>query len=320
MYNPENIYSTATHTTKYHILTQECETRQIGDKHQDHAAEGSFETPEGHVYWGAIFDGHGNDQAIQLIRKAPLHEIMKSNTPYLELQTLLTEDMDSTQYTKLHSGSTMVYVKITEKKDNIEIEVVNIGDSQAIVWIHDKPIFMTQLQNAQNGKEIARLLLEDRLDPMEPAFQCSAAFDVISPTTILLKTGTFLQFIDGNENHIELTPSQSLGHCGITGIKPEITKLYIKPTDTFKIVLFSDGVGDMIPVHGLASGSSLEFLNTYQKTTEIMNEAERRWNQEWDTYDTHYYMSSNTQSFPKDGFDDLSCVVIKGKPIEKEQS
>jgi serine/threonine protein phosphatase PrpC len=317
MYNPENIYSTATHTAKYHILRQECETRQIGDKRQDHASQGSFETPEGHVYWGAIFDGHGNDQAIQLIRKAPLHDIMKSNTPYHELQTLLIEDMDSRQYTKLHSGSTMVYVKITEKKDHIEIEVVNIGDSQSIVWINDKPIFMTQPQNAQNGKEIARLLLEDRLDPMEPVFQCSTAFDVISPTTIMLKTGTFLQFVDSDDNHIELTPSQSLGHCGITGIKPEITKLYVKSSDTFKIVLFSDGVGDMIPVNGLACGSTLEFLNIAQKTTEIMDEAERRWNQAWNTYDMNYFMTCNTQSFPKDGFDDLSCVVIKGELIEK---
>jgi serine/threonine protein phosphatase PrpC len=311
-----NLYDKKQSVFRTQYITQEIETRQLGKIKQDHVAHGSYIVgPQGirqiSTYWTVLFDGHGNNQSIDAIRFSDINKIMEKNRPYEDLQSLIQNDPMSTTEERLRSGSTMIYAKVTPMNHYTEIEIVNIGDSSAILFVNKQPIFVTQPHDHTNGSEIARLFAESRLDIKEPFYKKDSDFEVISPTDIVSKDTTYIKF----KNGVCLGPSQSLGHNGITGINPTITKYRTFSKDNIKILLFSDGVSTVMPVTGLLSTSTFDFMKD-KTTTDILNEAEYKWKKQWTLHSGEELASWFTKvsintTFTPDVYDDCCCGSIE---------
>ena len=289
-------------------VKSECETRQLASR-QDHAIYGSYDD-YCKTYWGVVFDGHGNDRAIQKIRLANLDEIMKGKMPWIDIQKLLDQDVVDT-HTKLHSGSTMVLTKIHVFEDEIRVVVTNIGDSSATVFINDEPVFTTQPHSEENGEEIVRLIREGRVDLSQVMVTKGQSFDVISSSKIRCKEGKYV-VIRTQVGDFELAMTQSLGHCGGTGLRPTTTVLNCRRTDNIRVCMCSDGITDMLPVNGLDSHGTFTFMTS--TATTLLNEAERRWKQVWMVYDNMNVMNLDKNRFPKNGYDDCSCTMLTVEP------
>jgi len=292
---------------------QQIATSQLGSK-QDHVAHGRYVDGTGKdVFWSLASDGHGGHEIIRTIRKLDLNEIMKTNAPYAELQTKLLETCRD-----LHSGATLVYTKITAHDTHFDIQIVNIGDSRAVLFVDGKKIFVSQLHNFNNGKEMVRLMISKKVDPIEPISYQARSFDVLSLTSLVSKGGAYVNFLDpmGGKN-ITLTPTQSLGHVGLTGIEPTITNFRVSLTSSFKVVLFSDGVDDVLPAdEGI-------FLSLFRNSSaaDILAIAERNWKQKWTCYSAVGaegidLTKSTVASFPtRNGYDDCCCAVLEFEAI-----
>lgn len=303
------------------LVKQEMMTKQLCSK-QDHTALGSYINPQGHkVIWGATFDGHGGDPCIEAIRRAHLDEIMKSDAPHIELQNFI--DGECQKFTKTQqykSGATCIYAKVTITDLYIEIKITNIGDSRAILFVNGEPVFVSDAHTSQSGREMVRLLAENRVSPKTPLINEGTNFDMLSSTSLMSKRGTYVNFMRPDGLNVLLSTTQSLGHMSLTGISPDITTFKIKPTDTFKIFLMSDGVTDVIPVDGFMCAPSIGFYQQAASAETVVLEAEHRWKQTWKYYgSTDLTMSKNT-SFPTNGYDDCCCVMLERIPIVVELS
>jgi len=299
----------------------ECETRQLASR-QDHAAYGSY-TDYGKTFWAVSFDGHGNDQAIRKIRGANLDEIMKRPFPWTDIQKILDEDPVETEV-KLRSGSTMVLTKIHVFADEIRVVVTTIGDSRAVVFVNHEPVFTTTPHSQDNGEEIARLIQDNRVDVSEIVVTKGQSFEVISPTKLRTTAGKYIVFTPWKKSAVEpqykspirkfeLAMTQSLGHCGYTGIQPTTTILKFRRSDHIRVCMSSDGVTDVLPVNGLDSHNTFTFMTS--TTTVLLNEAERRWKQDWLAYHETNLMKAVKNRFPKDGYDDCSCAILTVEPV-----
>jgi serine/threonine protein phosphatase PrpC len=315
--NVQNI-NTSSLEVKYGLrIDSELETRQLGRSKQDHVAHGNYPSSsdfssvlDTHTYWLATFDGHGNNQAPNRIRSAPLDDIMEKPASWAHLQTFINSDDKADGQTKLKSGSTMVYAKAEVSPTGIEVTITNIGDSTAVVFLNGEPIFVTTQQDYENGAEMARLIKENRVNIQMPLVKQDSNFEVLSPNTLRSIEGTYIEFVSP-EGRQTLSMSQCLGHGGITGLKPDVTVFKFNPTDTIKVVLFSDGVSDVMPVIGAVASSTIPFMTT---PTSMLDEAERRWKQEWNVHSGTDLRKIYQTKFPKNGYDDCCCAMLTIQP------
>ena len=293
-------------------IDSEIETRQLGSSKQDHVAHGNYSSEaDTHTYWISVFDGHGNNHVPTRIRNAPLDEIMQKPVSWVHLQALINSDKTTDEQTKLKSGSTMVYAKAELSPTHIDVTITNLGDSTIVVFLNDEPIFVTIPQNYENGAEIARIINENRVIPHAPFKIQDSNFEVLSPTTLRTIQGTYIEFVSPIGKQI-LSMTQSLGHCGITGLKPDVTVFHFQRTDRIKIVAFSDGVSDVMPVSGLAASSTIPFMTT---PTTLLDEAERRWKQIWNVHTQTDLRKIFQTTFPKNGYDDCCCAMLTIQPV-----
>jgi serine/threonine protein phosphatase PrpC len=308
-----NLHQTIQTNTPALMITQEIGTRQLGAKKQDHAAQGKYEDENNIVTrWCAVWDGHGNNHAIDNVRKADLDTLMKDPNPCEALHNIILADaLTYSRIDRMKSGSTMVYVKERELPTHRELEIGNVGDSQAVVWVNSEIIFLTKPHNIHNGREIERLFRQKRLDPRIPFITQGTNIEVVSPTSLVLKKGMYIRFLEG----IELAPSQSIGHDGLTGVEPDVTKLRLELTDSFRVALFTDGVGDVLPIDGPALSSTRDVYSRSISTLQILDEAERRWKQDWTILSPSDWTSSHTEGFPENGYDDCACALLEGERI-----
>jgi serine/threonine protein phosphatase PrpC len=306
-----NQLNTTTENYEGFEVKLQAETRQLASR-QDHSAYGSYEDGNSKIYWTVTFDGPGKHQAIEKIRRADLNMIMKSSTPWLHLQVLLESDSETSDV-KLRSGSTMVLTKIHILKDEIQVVVTNIGDSRAVVFVNHVPVFVTTPHSSDNASEIVRLIKEKRVDVNSVFSKNGMSFEFISPTTLrTISLGTYVCFKSHMGQH-ELAMTQSLGHNGITGLKPDTTVIHCKLTDHIHVCMCTDGVTDIIPINGLDSHDTFSLMTS--STTMLLDEAERRWKQTWFVQEGMDLRRLPKTKFPKDGYDDCSCTMLTVQPI-----
>ena len=303
--------------TQHMTINQSLDVRQLGKSKQDHAAQGAYDEDGITTRWSAIWDGHGNNHVINHIRKAPLNEIMKSKTPAEILHQSILCDTSNIFDNRFHSGSTMVWVKETEFSDHREIEIGNVGDSQAVLFINHKCVFISKPHNASNPAELERLFKEGRLNERQPIIQKSVSIEAISDNAIITKKGSYFQFENTNGDTIQLAGSQSLGHEDITGVFPDVLRFRVDLTDSFRVVLCSDGITDVMSVDGVAMTSTLDILSSASSPKDVVDEAERRWKQVWTVMDSNRTIITQ-DSFPKDGYDDCVCVFMDGISLSRE--
>ena len=309
----QNIFNASLNFQQGLSIESQLETRQLCSG-QDHAAYGSYASDaDTMTYWAAAFDGHGTNQAIQKIRAADLSTIMQGATPWLDLQRLMDDDTSFVSPDiKKNSGSTMVFTKIKVSPENIQVLICNIGDSSAVLFINGEPVFVTKPHDLENADEMARLVRENRVDLNDLYSMRDLDFEILSPTTLRSIEGKYMwiQSSIDKRNRQEMSMTQSLGHDRLTGLHPSVSTFKCSRSDNIRVCLFSDGVTDVIPVRNTGS-----FMQT---TTTLLDEAERRWKQEWTVY---YKMDTRVRhkvSFPQNGYDDCCCAMISVGPHSEE--
>jgi serine/threonine protein phosphatase PrpC len=216
-------------------------TIQTGSQ-QDYSGHGHYKTTS----YCFVFDGHGTNDCIDVIRSIDMNPIALSESPPHAVQQLLPSMRTS-------SGATFVLARITENK----LEVFHVGDAKARVFINGVMIHETTDHTFLNPSEIERTKSFVRIQPCKAPFPVSDTdVEMIDSPVGYFNTGT------------KLVPSQALGHNGVTGLAPGH---FVHTFDTFdhvRVVCGSDGFWDMLPP-------------TEGKAQALAEEAVRRWKQKW---------------------------------------
>ena len=246
--------------------------RQLGSA-QDFAVKGKVNKMD---YVGAM-DGHGGNTCINLLRGYNYDDIAVCTDPVQELVNRLS-------LTDLYrSGSTFTFARITGGR----IEVFSVGDSQTAVFVNEKLVYITPQHNFQNEAELIRTkMLMSRIEFTFAPFP-------VSDTEVQDVRSDVGYFRTGER----LVPSQSLGHNNMTRIAPEKKEILFGEKDKVRVICASDGFWDMYMEHSpmLATASP----------EELINEAERRWRQQW----TYVSQGKSVQTSYGDCFDDIAISV-----------
>jgi serine/threonine protein phosphatase PrpC len=301
-------------TSKDDVIYNGIKTEQIG-KGQDHVDHGTYNDTNGdRVDWAIVFDGHGNDSCIKRIRQANFQEIMKTPNPVISIQEYIDSDGITSTYDKIDSGATFICARMKKKAKNIEVEIMNVGDSIAIIHLNKQHIFTSEPHNYKNAKQMIKLIENGFVFANDPFVEIGSGFSIINNNTLCLKSNTVYVKIRAPEypsGFINLSPTNFVGHNNIIGrVEPEITKFTFNEKDNISIVLMSDGVSDVIRT----DGSEKIFIEA-RKASDIAHEAVKRWKQSWNCYMDTNYSVMHSDKFPKNGYDDCCSAMIKYTPI-----
>jgi serine/threonine protein phosphatase PrpC len=297
----------------FHRVAQELETREMGmtstnthtvsiehgenqlGKRQDFATAGKgldHETGEP-LEWAALFDGHGSNTIINQVRNEASDAALCGD-PCRALQEKLCR---AQKLGYQSSGCTAIFTKVYKNRAYIQ----SVGDSSVIVLRDGVPIWHNSEHKWINLAERARLAELDPLIIAEPA-TCTR---VMTPQIMNSEPSVYVTWPGGIT---KLAMTQALGHDGRTGIEPEEFRFDFESGHKYKIIAFSDGVGDM-----LMRENQEDIENIYRMNcAEIVAFATSRWRQNWLSPDPknpevlqgpwRYSLSSH--------FDDVSCVVV----------
>jgi len=248
--------------------------------------------------WGVLLDGHGGNHFKYVLQRQNWEKIMKQERPDLELIRLIKLEPFEHGNT---SGSTMSMMKIYGDR----IETYNIGDSHTIIYKNGEMVYMNSPHNSNNPVERARLEAMGcvTFDPCEHQVPY-----MLDSETMGFKSGEYSLFKDGTR----LTPSQSLGHNGITGYN---TDIHIEPycsTDIIRCICCSDGVTDMVlfSSENEADVKKDDYDMQNMSVDEILDKSEKRWKQSWRMLDTLTGKYINN-AYPPDMYDDVSVIMFE---------
>jgi len=222
----------------------------------------------------AVFDGHAprgpvDQDYMTHLKQAPLGDALIAKDP---IAALVNHFATLHGQYNFQGGSTVSIARIYADR----VECINCGDSYTMVFLNGELAHVNRAHTSANPDEMARLR-----DSFGNTFRLTGNNDpqgvwtteVLSPTEITSRVQRRVHFPNG----VILAPSQSLGHYECTGFAPDVGVVSYKPGDDLKVLVFSDGVGDMF------SRSYAEDMAFLRRSTacEIVAEAERRWKQTW---------------------------------------
>jgi len=266
-------------------------SKQLG-KRQDHILSSRKMNPtNGKIYdMIEVYDGHGSDECIDCIRLSNTSDVINnSNTPELDLESIIQQKHPFIPH---GSGSTFSCVKIYE--DHIECR--SIGDSEIWVFINGNIVYKSENHNWSNEKEQLRIKHLTQVNQIFKPF-------VLSPISITMVETNCVQWKYCRE-FLNLVPTQSLGHRGITGLEPSVHIIDIQLNDEITVIIGSDGLWDMI------CEADIQFLSTCSSAEELCKFAEDRWKQEWN-YINDIAFPDVMEKTSFDDFDDITVGIYK---------
>ena len=244
-----------------------------------------------------VYDGHGENDCIDIIRSTNTVEIIvdRPYAPELALDMMLKQKAPLMPY---GSGATFSCVKIFDSY----VECRSVGDSEIWVFKNGVNVYKSPNHIWANLDEQARI--GHRVKPIY-----SVKPELLSSTSITMTKSSCVQFNKqiGQLIPLQLVPTQSLGHRGITGLSPAIHRVDFTDADDLRVIIGSDGFWDMV-----MSETDNEFLCLCETADELCDFAEKRWKQEWDFIED----SKHPEIVEKtcfDAYDDV-CVGLYRKP------
>ena len=265
-------------------------------KGQDYTISGETIYENQKIKYAVVFDGHGSDSVINFIRqmtKEKMNEIMATKCPGTTLYNYINASYICKPTES--SGSTMCLARIFTN----HIEIINIGDSRAVIFKNNKIEFISEEHNYDNHAEYYRI----KKEPKFKFFENSSNIKMIAQNILQSTVKKFVMFNNGTG----LALTQALGHCGKTGIKPTCTKILYNNEDSIRIILGSDGFFDMI----IKNHHNNDFINSDLfeiidlPGQIILNRAVNRWLQVWNIEN-----DINTIKFKNEECDDVSIIII----------
>jgi serine/threonine protein phosphatase PrpC len=245
--------------------------------------------------WILAQDGHGGDDCIQFLDTLDYQAIMQLENPAEEIHRLVEEK--SREYKE--SGSTLCFARVLEERGLIEI--VNVGDSQAEVYIDENLVFRSvpHCRSSTDLEELARIkLYEHRVTPCRPG----KTLKVLTPNHITYSSNAISIFRTGKQ----LVPTMALGHENMTGFKP--TKTYIPYTQGQKvrICVYSDGVGDMKIDDNAEDQYDMQNLTAQQ----LLDKFVGRWKQNWLFVENPNELEKGQETHMGGNYDDVCIGII----------
>ena len=103
-----------------------------------------------------------------------------------------------------------------------------------------------------------------------------------------------------------------MGHNGITGCFPDKTVIPINLNNTYKVIIGSDGLWDMVMMNNKNEMNELYYMDVH----DIMRQTTERWLQNWNMRDdlNNDYSVHHCKYLPNQ-CDDISAVVADIIPI-----
>lgn len=273
------------------------------DKHQDQTYIGdgvNEETGEKFKY-AMITDGHGRHDCIRVLRsitKADLSTMLGKKNPVFALANYVKSRMHPTR--PYGSGATLCFTKIFEDR----IECVNVGDSQFAVFKDGELLHLSTEHTWENAKDKERLLATDPFLFFEP----SKTIKVISKTKMISAYTEYAVWADGNR----LACTQALGHGSRTGFAPDTISIPLEKGSTYKVIIGSDGIWDMVIKDDPEDIKRFSTMNG----NEIVESISARWLQEWDMAPSETSTEVEKGRFQRHECDDISLVVADILPVE----
>lgn len=274
-------------------------TRGGSENNQDHVF--TMDHPRYHL--AAVFDGHGNDDCINQIRSICTQnsEVFLSDDPICRIFNLTMG---------CEGGSTANIIRVSKEC----IENFHVGDSMCwIIDITDVPHILHRStphlpSDITERKRLVQRREEQPCFDFEVVYSRQQLFDIVSKHTVQFRRerGSYVQFTQGPLQRL-LTPTQVLGHRGITGCSPGRTTVTRHPRHSYLCITVSDGVTEIMDIknfHNLAircGGASAIVALAYQ-----------RWNQEWSILSDRG-KPLGTQKF--DTMDDISATYTLVPPL-----
>uniref|UniRef100_A0A6C0EFZ7 protein-serine/threonine phosphatase n=1 Tax=viral metagenome TaxID=1070528 RepID=A0A6C0EFZ7_9ZZZZ len=254
-----------------------------------------------------VFDGHGNDKVINFIRSISngiMNLLLKKSNPIQSVANHINNYLLQSSYES--SGSTMCMVKIFSNR----IECINCGDSQVAVYKNGSLEFLSKEHNYENEKE------RERLESLVK-FVPSSNIKMIDKDTLISVYSEYIEW-DFPNSYTKLACSQALGHRNSTGHAPDHTVIKITENDTFKVVIGSDGLWEMIMKDDIADVNNLYNMDA----TAIVEQTTNRWLQMWNMRDVLNNKPMVQCKFTPKQCDDIAVYVadIKPIPIEKNET
>ena len=270
----------------------------------------------------SVMDGHGKNLVPNIVRSLDFeHHFKQRITPESmqaaiiskcyemkaesDKQTWIPSQMSYKEYaakkvskeTIIRSGSTYsaAYMHRNESTGNLKIVLEWVGDSPIFVFVNGEKVFEAVTHHASNERDVDLMKVKGFITDVEKA---DTGFEVIGADMIVSRPGNYaIVKADGTQ----LACTRSLGHNGHMCIEADTATIEAKMTDEVKVIVMSDGVGDMLHMQ-----TDMEKLKTYS-AQELVDLAETRWKQTWK------YNESTTR-FPANGYDDCSVAVWWQKP------
>lgn len=287
---PLNAYAGHNVTLTEHI--------QQMDKYQDqtYIGDGIDEITGELFHYGMVTDGHGADGCISTLRNITKYALSKMIGKKNPVQTFA--DYVNSFCGAFDGGATMCLAKIYKNK----IECINCGDSQLAVYKDNELIYLSTLHNWENANDRKRLLAFNPKIKFEP----SANIKVLTSSLLV---GTYMEYAVW-PNKSKLACTQALGGCGKTGYAPDHHIIPIEKGSTYKIVIGSDGVWDVVNKENPEELAQFASMNG----KEIIDFVHGRWLQEWDMITLDEPNKCRKGQFEVKQCDDMSVVVIDITP------
>ena len=270
-------------------------------KEQDYTISGETIYNGINIKYAAIFDGHGSNTVINFIRNISIekmNEIFSTEYPSKTLFDYINKS-NICKYNE-SSGSTMCLSRIFPTY----IEIINIGDSQAVVFKNKKIVIITKPHNCDDIDECRRISMQPKFDQ----FKYTHNIKMVNKNILDSVKSECIMFNDNTA----LATTQALGHHGKTGLKPDVYVVNYNNTDNIRILLGSDGFFDMVIKEQDSNNFILEDLYEIADLPGqvILNRAVNRWLQEWTVYPYEDKSISDIQTFDNKDCDDVSIIII----------
>lgn len=286
-----------------HTVTMSGHLAQLSAKQDDYRTGTSvMETSPGvmEVFEFAVtWDGHGGDDCIERLRAIPQNHLehfvalenpVEGFAAYLDSMPMPTERS---------SGSTMCLARIFGDR----VEIINCGDSRAMVFKNGELTFFTVEHNWTNPAE------RKRVEEMGARFSPDQSFELVHETCM---KGAYAERAYFNPL-VKLATTQALGHHRSTGYAPDTTVIPYSRGDRLRIVMGSDGLWDMVMED---SPADKQFLMT-QSGEQIMDRFKTRWLQKWEMHSTNRVTGLQDigfYAFTEKQCDDITVVAIDIAP------
>jgi Protein phosphatase 2C len=269
----------------------------------------------GNMTWLVECDGHGNDEYIDWLRTAiDWNQIVTEPDPVRSLHRLY-EKSPIFEHT-LHSGATFSMARILENPTSGEclVECINVGDSTTLVFVNNRLTYMNEGHTASNPVEMERLRQMATTRRSKYTILQGIKPSVVSQNTITHVPSPKVSFQYRNSvatQLLDLVPTQSMGHLGITGIKPEKHTVHCYRGDKIRVMVCSDGVTEMIRTE---NKEDIDIL-AMNSAVDIGDFIVGRWAQKWKYMDPKTGKILGESQFDAMEWDDISLALWERPPL-----